>query len=361
VIETHTLTDGGQTPGEIAALLAGFLRPAQRTIEIAIYDFKLSQEFEDPVHEALRGAAGRGAAVRVVYNVDRDDRVPVPPPPRTDAEQLAALGVPVKGILGTPHLMHQKYAIVDGRAVWSGSANWTDDSWSREENVIVTLEDGAIAAAFRRDFDELWAGGGVDGTGDFDAPEAAIAGTRVRAWFSPGRGSSLAHRVAHAIGGARRRVRVASPVITSGPILGTLAEVAAAGRVDLGGVYDATQMREVNAQWRASPAGSWKIPAFRSLIERAPFSGKRSTPYAPGAVHDYMHAKVTVADDTVFCGSFNLSRSGEKNAEDMLEIADAKLADQLAAYVDAVRARYPAADVSSPAVSGGQTPGPGQT
>jgi phosphatidylserine/phosphatidylglycerophosphate/cardiolipin synthase-like enzyme len=64
-----------------------------------------------------------------------------------------------------------------------------------------------------------------------------------------------------------------------------------------------------------------------------------------------MHAKVTVADDVVFCGSFNLSRSGEKNAEDMLEIADAKIADELAAYVDAVRARYPAADVSSPARS----------
>ena len=48
-----------------------------------------------------------------------------------------------------------------------------------------------------------------------------------------------------------------------------------------------------------------------------------STPYAPGAVHDYMHAKVTVADDVVFVGSFNLSRSGEENAENVLEIADA--------------------------------------
>ena len=35
-----------------------------------------------------------------------------------------------------------------------------------------------------------------------------------------------------------------------------------------------------------------------------------------------MHAKVTVADDVVFLGSFNLSRSGEENAENVLEIAD---------------------------------------
>ena len=56
-----------------------------------------------------------------------------------------------------------------------------------------------------------------------------------------------------------------------------------------------------------------------------------------------MHAKVTVADDTVFLGSFNLSRSGEENAENVLEIADGELADRLAAWIDELRARYPGA------------------
>ena len=60
-----------------------------------------------------------------------------------------------------------------------------------------------------------------------------------------------------------------------------------------------------------------------------------------------MHAKLTVADDTVFCGSFNLSRSGERNAENMVEFHDATIADELAAFVDSVRARYPAADASA--------------
>ena len=55
-----------------------------------------------------------------------------------------------------------------------------------------------------------------------------------------------------------------------------------------------------------------------------------------------MHAKVTVADDTVFVGSFNLSRSGERNAENVLEVRDPALAERMAAFVDAVRARYPA-------------------
>ena len=54
-----------------------------------------------------------------------------------------------------------------------------------------------------------------------------------------------------------------------------------------------------------------------------------------------MHAKLTVADDTVFLGSYNLSRSGERNAENVLEIEDPELAERMAAYVDEVRRRYP--------------------
>jgi phosphatidylserine/phosphatidylglycerophosphate/cardiolipin synthase-like enzyme len=53
----------------------------------------------------------------------------------------------------------------------------------------------------------------------------------------------------------------------------------------------------------------------------------------------------------VFAGSFNLSRSGEQNAENVLEVHDAALADELAAFVDSIRERYdpmPAPDDAPP-------------
>jgi phosphatidylserine/phosphatidylglycerophosphate/cardiolipin synthase-like enzyme len=134
-------------------------------------------------------------------------------------------------------------------------------------------------------------------------------------------------------------------VISSAPILGTLAEVASDGKVDLAGVVDATQVAEVLQQWHENGNADWKGPLLRTALTRAPFSGKRSTPYTPDSVHDYMHAKVTVADDRLFVGSFNLSHSGELNAENVLELEDAQLADRLAAFVDEVRARYPAVAV----------------
>jgi Phosphatidylserine/phosphatidylglycerophosphate/cardiolipin synthases and related enzymes len=191
------------------------------------------------------------------------------------------------------------------------------------------------------DFEQLWTTREVSRSGHVDV--APVDG--IRAWFCPGRGNRLAHRIAKAIGSARRRVRIASPVISSAPILGDAAEVASDGKVDLAGVVDATQIAEVLQQWHENGNADWKGPLLRTALTRAPFSGKRSTPYTPDSVHDYMHAKVTVADDRLFVGSFNLSHSGELNAENVLELEDAQLADRLAAFVDEVRVRYPAVAV----------------
>ena len=129
-------------------------------------------------------------------------------------------------------------------------------------------------------------------------------------------------------------------MITAGPILGTLAEVAAERRVDLRGVVDRTQMEKVVYQWRTNGHSAWKIPILASVLANADLKGKPSTKYGPDTPHDFMHAKVTVADDTVFTGSFNLSRSGEMNAENVVELHDAELADQLAGFVDEIRERY---------------------
>ena len=284
--------------------------------------------------------------MRLAYNVDHPENVPVPAPPRTDPDAMEALPFPTAAIPGIPDLMHHKYVIRDGTALWTGSTNWTGDSWTREENVIVTVESDQLAARYAFDFEQLWTRRDVQHSGKVDTSPVDVGGVAIRPWFCPGRGEQVAHRIAKAIGTATRRVRIASPVLSSAPILATLAQKVTDGRVDVAGVVDRTQVLEVLRQWNANGNASWKEPLLRTALTRAPFSGKNSTPYAPGSVHDYMHAKVTVADDVVFLGSFNLSHSGELNAENVLEIPDAALADRLAAFIDAVRARYPALPLS---------------
>jgi phosphatidylserine/phosphatidylglycerophosphate/cardiolipin synthase-like enzyme len=335
-VEVRTLTDGGQPAEETANALAEFLSGARRTLEIAVYDLHLPPDLIAIVGGALRAAQQRDVAVRLAYNLDHAQDVPVPAPPSTDPSALEGLPFPTAAIPGVPDLMHNKYVVRDGSSVWTGSTNWTADSWTREENVVVIVDSPAVAARYLADFEQLWTTREVSRSGKVDT--APVDGMRV--WFCPGRGEKLAHRIAKAIGAAKRRIRIASPVISSAPILATLAQVASDGKVDLAGVVDATQIAEVLEQWHENGNAEWKAPLLRTTLTRAPFTGKISTPYAPGSVHDYMHAKVTVADDTVFVGSFNLSHSGELNAENMLELEDKQLADRLAAFIDEVRARY---------------------
>src|SRR3954452_883478 len=342
VLEIRTLTDGGQKAHDVAEHLVAWLGEARKSLDLALYDVRLPGEVGDRVAGALRDAAARGVEVRIAYNEDEpDERPPFPPPPRTEPDLLQTLGVPLRAIPGSRDLMHHKYVVRDGTAVWTGSTNWTIDSWEREENVLVCVSSAELAACFHRDFEDLWHRGRVDDTGEFDARPATLDDATVRPWFCPGRGPELSHRIASAIATARRRVRIASPVLTAAPVLSTVVQTLAEGRIDLRGVLDATQIAEVERQWAHNPNTTWKGPLLQHALASGAFTGKPSTPWAPGTVHDFMHAKVTVVDALVSAGSFNLSRSGETTAENVLDIHDAELAERLAAFIDTEGERYP--------------------
>jgi phosphatidylserine/phosphatidylglycerophosphate/cardiolipin synthase-like enzyme len=339
VIDLYPLSAGGQTALAMAERAAAFFSEARRSLDLALYDVRLPGEPGDVVAGALRDAAARGVAVRIAYNADHDERF-FPPPPRTRPELLEELPFPTRGIPGIPDLMHHKYVVRDGEAVWTGSANWTSDSWTLQENVVVLARSPELGGEYARNFEELWRTGDVDRSGHREPRRLVLGGREARAWFTPGHGEELSHRIAQALGRARERIRIASPVITAGPILGTLAQLAAEARVELRGVVDRTQMEEVVHQWRTNGRSAWKVPILASVLAHADFRGKPSTRWTPESTHDFMHAKVTVADDRVFAGSFNLSRSGERNAENVLELHDPDLADRLAGFIDGIRELY---------------------
>src|SRR5437763_1748326 len=154
-VTIHTLTDGGQAATDVATQIAAFLDGATRTLELAQYDFDLGSQTAAIIGDAIRRAHERGVRVRLVYNVDHRKPIPVPPPSSPDETLIRSLPVDAQAIAGVPDLMHHKYVVRDRTSVWTGSTNWTDDSWSRQENVIAVVESDVVAADFLLDFEQL--------------------------------------------------------------------------------------------------------------------------------------------------------------------------------------------------------------
>jgi phosphatidylserine/phosphatidylglycerophosphate/cardiolipin synthase-like enzyme len=333
--EVEFLQDGAQTAQAVAAEVIAFISAATSRLDVAIYDFDARSGASAAIAGALEAAHQRGVQVRVVFNLDRNPPHP-PRPPEGDPNAIDGLDVPTRAVPGDRGLMHHKYIVRDDADVWTGSLNWTDDAFSREENVIVRLRSETISAGFRANFERLWDRGHVEGTATPSVRDE-VEGASVEAFFSPEE-PPIAHLIADRLGNASARIRILTPVLTSGPILGTLAEFAGRPSFDLAGAYDRTQMEEVQAQWRTVPANRWKLEAWAAIAPR--LSGKVSTPYAPGAVHDYMHAKVVVSDDEVLTGSYNCSRGGNDNAENVLRLKGGNLTDRFASFVDRIAARY---------------------
>lgn len=351
-ISETLLQAGGQRPEDIAALLVEFLTASRTSLHLAIYDFRLHDPLAQPVVQALRERAAAGVDVRIAYdagkpNVSYCQASADPAPPGTAAFiGRIGQGVQSKGITGgdpqMPKLMHHKYIIRDGSThagtVWTGSTNFTEDSWALEENNIVQVASPELCIYYETDFDELWTRGDIATTGARDHGTVPVGSASVEVAFAPGDGRAIDHEIAHYIGMARRRLRICSMIITSGAILGALCDVLSHGRVaDYGGLYDRTQMQSVFDQWRGTPS-EWKIHAFQQVAHS--LSGKVSTPFQPGSRHDFMHNKIVVADDRVITGSYNLSNSATVNAENVLMIGDSDLADRYCAYIDRLAQRY---------------------
>src|SRR5262245_39638241 len=96
------LTDGGQSAGSVAALLAEHLALARQSVDIAIYDLKLNGAPGDIVRQAVHEAQARGVSVRLVFNQEKVRTRPLPPPGFVDYEYLRRLQVESHAVPGVP-------------------------------------------------------------------------------------------------------------------------------------------------------------------------------------------------------------------------------------------------------------------
>jgi phosphatidylserine/phosphatidylglycerophosphate/cardiolipin synthase-like enzyme len=354
-LDVFFLAQGEQTATSIMSRLTAFISQAKERLDFALYDMRLSDPLKAQLCAALRERAEAGVAIRICFDGDKPLAPDLaagqdPAPPGTSAF-VQSLGFPWRRVAGMK-LMHHKFILRDDAAVWTGSLNLTDDAFTLMENNVVEISSPALTKFYAIDFDQLWERQNFENTGAIQTVPVALnfanAPATARPMFSPGCGLAIDTEVARRVHEAKRRVRICSLLINSGTLINALTDLLQAGRVKIDGMYDRTQMSDVYRQWQGVPQNRWKIPALQNIIARAGLIGKDSTPYSPTGVHDFMHNKILVLDDTVITGSYNFSRSAQYNAENILFIESPTLAEKYSAYIDHLIARYSASSRAQP-------------
>jgi len=343
------LAEGEQSVEDVMARLTDFISGAKRALEFAIYDMRFSGPLRTQLAAALRDRVEAGVEIRFCYDADKPPQPDLAagqdPAPAGTGAFVQSLGYPWRRIAGMK-LMHSKFVVRDGQAVWTGSANMTGDAFTLMENNIAEINSQPLAGYYAQNFEELWQKQNFEHAGDILTQPVPLTfsdqSATARVMFSPGCGLEINAEIARRVRATQRRVRICSLLINSGTLIGELGNLLRRGRVAVDGIYDRTQMEQVYVQWQEVPQNRWKIGALQEIILRAGLIGKDSTPYTPTGRHNFMHDKVLVIDDTVITGSYNFSRSAQFNAENILFIESAPLAEVYSAYIDHLKSKYAA-------------------
>jgi phosphatidylserine/phosphatidylglycerophosphate/cardiolipin synthase-like enzyme len=137
--------------GDALRLVLQAIDRARRSVRVAAYSFTSSD-----VARALIGAKHRGVdvAVLVDWKANTEDDA------RYARHALGALrnsGIEVRSIDTYP-LFHDKYIVIDGRTVQTGSFNYTYSAAHRNaENVVVVWNAPELADRFLADWQHNWA------------------------------------------------------------------------------------------------------------------------------------------------------------------------------------------------------------
>ncbi|HYO51973.1 phospholipase D-like domain-containing protein [Archangium sp.] len=137
-------------PKTMARALIAALDGATTSIEFAVYGFNGSEELLD----ALFRAKDRGVRVRGVVDSYASGSYPY----RTTQKVIERLGTVIQD--NDDRIMHNKFFVIDGRKVWTGSTNLSryeiDAEYYSDLSILIDSMD--LAAVYQKEFEEMYAG-----------------------------------------------------------------------------------------------------------------------------------------------------------------------------------------------------------
>jgi len=130
--------------GECEKTIIDTIDVAKVSINAAVYYFT-----EREIANALVRAKDRGVKIKVVLDKSQKSET------YSKFTYLSNNGVPVY-INSHYAIMHNKYAVIDGETVITGSFNWTAAAENENAENLLIIKDGKIAQSYQTNFDKLF-------------------------------------------------------------------------------------------------------------------------------------------------------------------------------------------------------------
>jgi phosphatidylserine/phosphatidylglycerophosphate/cardiolipin synthase-like enzyme len=301
----------GVPPNEygIDARFVDAIGRCRESLDIAVYELNNRM-----VTDAIIEAQSQGVAVRVVTDGKRLESKDL------TLHELEEKGIPVKTDGVKSSLMHNKFAILDKKIVWTGSWNYTDGSTYKNNENAIALESEEIAAVYAAEFQQMFE------AGNFSKARARAAGSAGSWAWRPGRPLPYGVEVyfgpeddtlgmlRSALSHARTSIRFMVFEFTLEELAQILMERARNG-VEVKGILE-QRLARVRPIHTNSAAKTLLTNDLNNLEIRL-----------DGNPHNLHHDAIVIDSKLVITGSFNLSRSSMTlNDENLVVIPDAALA-----------------------------------
>ncbi|TAL36775.1 MAG: hypothetical protein EPN93_08130 [Spirochaetes bacterium] len=291
-----TAPEGAPFTENPESALVARIDAARRSFHGAFYSITSNR-----IIQTLLAAKARGVDVRIVTETDTV---------ASGVRTLVNAGIPV-AVDDRRGLMHDKFAIIDGEQLWTGSYNLTDNGAFKDDNNAIVIRSAELASIFQAEFDEMHAGG-VFGNrkepGLFGSLTkkyfVKIADTNINAYFSPE--DNIERIILERLKKARRSVHFLAFSFTSDPLGEELIRLHKKG-IAVKGVIEREGSDTENSEYN-----KLRVEGIAVKIDRNP---------------GLMHHKVIIIDEALLItGSFNFSKGANvKNDENVIILDNAEI------------------------------------
>ena len=292
----------------IEQFLAKSIDSAKVSVDMAIYNLD-----NYSIQKALIDAYNRGVTVRIVSEQDNKDTYSI--------IRLQNAGIPIVFDQSTG-LMHNKFVIIDGVQVWTGSANFSDNSFFQDRNNMIHITSRDLAMNYEQEFKEMFSQGIFGWAGKIGNPRsiAFVDGTQIETYFSPD--DEPAKRIVEILRNSQKSIYFFNYSLTGVDFSDALIQARSRG-VIVSGYLDDNLSRSKGSE-------------MTRLIENGIKVG----------IDDktgLLHHKVFIIDQQiVILGSYNFSANAEKrNDENILIIHDPSLAELFTLEYQKLEALFP--------------------